>query len=184
MSSGYINRIHFTPSGANWNETDPNDCYLNAGGLDFKFIGEEYPEADYIGWVSPTVNAMGQVVLRTVWWNTDDIPDLGFADYILTFGTFSEENPDPIGSGTWDYMLVTVDLSVITGDFPQEVIDIDVSHFFGGDISHATVVMERVPLGGPGDETNRLSLRSIRTLTPAEIAVAPDILPWVPMPPL
>ena len=178
MSSGYMNRIHFTPGGANWEDADPLGPWLNAPGLDFKWLGEQEPEANYIGWVSPMVNAMDQVVLRTIWGNSDDDPTLGFADYFLLFGTFDEDEPDTMATATFGYMLVHVDLSVMTGDFLLDMIDIDISHFFGGaDVTHVLCSLMRWHLG-EGIEADRLTLENIRTLTPEEIALAQNILPW------
>lgn len=184
MSSGYLNRIHFTPGGANWKELDPSEPWLNIPGLDFKFIGETWPEAALEGWVSPQVNAMNQVVLRTLWTNSNDEGVPGYADYILLFGTFNEDDPDLLGSATYGYMLIRVDLNAITGDYMQDMIDIDVSHFFGGDITHCLCHMQRFPVMEPDPEADRLTLMNIRTLTPVEIAAAQDILPWEEMPPL
>lgn len=182
MSSGYLNRLHFTAGGATWEDENPGDCYLNGPGLDMKWIDETWPEAEWLSWVSPQVNSMDQVVLRINWINSDDTPVPGFADVILFFATVNEE--DFTGSLLIDSMLITVDMSVLTGDYYGDTIDIDVSHFFGGDITHAVIHLQRMPLSGPEVEVERLTFANARTLLPAEIAASPEILPWEPMPPL
>lgn len=177
ISSGYLNRIHYTSGAASWEDESPFGILLNDLGLDFILGGEqeEYiPEASWEAWIPPMVNEMEQVVLRINWSASDNA---GWADYLLMIASYNEDDfsgPETVTGMMW----VRVDLSVLTGDFLHDMIDIDISHFFGGDVTHLLYNILRVPTWPEEDEVNMLTFMNGRTLTAEEIEEAADILPW------
>lgn len=181
--SGELDRLQLTSGGASYDEWNyPFVPYEAFGELFFPPPNQEqHVQAEWQLWTPPPVKNMAQVVLRTDWIAFIGDP-IGIATFVLTIETFDET--DPMGTYNTAAMQFDADIRPPFGPdgFLVTFVDIDITGFYTvpDDVTHTTFDLERIPHEDPELEVNgSIRFGNGRTLTPAEIAVAPAILPWV-----